>query len=72
MIVAKIIVFYVILELLIRHYFYFEKKLMNIIKTLIYEIFLDFFYEKRNKKYSFFVTFYIFYESNIKTSLNIK
>ena len=72
MIVTKVIVFYVILELLIRHYFYFEKKLMNIIKTLIYEIFLDFFYEKRNKKYFFWVTFYIFYESNIKTSLNIK
>ena len=46
MIVAKVIVFYVILELLIRHYFYFEKKLMNIIKTLIYEIFLDFFMKK--------------------------
>ena len=72
MIVAKIIVFYVILELLIRHYFYFEKKLMNIIKTLIYEIFLDFFMKKGIKNTFFFVTFYIFYESNIKTSLNIK
>ena len=46
MIVAKVIVFYVILELLIRHYFYFEKKLMNVIKTLIYEIFFDFFMKK--------------------------
>ena len=72
MIMAKVILFYVILELLIRHYFYFEKKVNDHHKDIYLWNIFRFFYEKRNKKYFFFVTFYIFYESNIKTSLNIK
>ena len=60
MIVAKVIIFYVILKLLIRHYFYFEKKLMNVIKTLIYEIFLDFFMKKGIKNTFFFCNFLYF------------
>ena len=43
--------------------------LTDALKVLVYELFLEAFYGKMTNQLIFFITFYIFHESDIKTSL---